>query len=199
MGTLRIPLPKLTSVARLEKLALAGAEYRDWYVWATDQVTLAAEELDIDPKKLADYLAIFSPRVSVRRSIRWTLHYLRTGEFMPDVTRSHKAAMLHYNLTGEIRGPKTGPFALALRGNVDALVLDSWMGKALGIEPDRLAVQAVWKAAAARVLSVAKRLGWTPTQTQAAIWAGIVLEERINVPALNILSELGSMDTLPPF
>ena len=67
-------------------------------------------------------------------------------------------------------GPKTGPFARALAGAEDAVVLDAWMARALKIDQAKFANKRIHRKCSDRVRAVAARLGWTPAQTQAAIW-----------------------------
>lgn len=191
MSRLKYPVPHMTPVARLAEVAEEGSEYRPWYVYAGDQIAKVAPILGTDPGRLADMLALFSPRVSVSRSATWAVTYIQTGRFMADCTRGHKAAVEHYLLTGEIRGPKTGPFAKALRGDPNAIVLDTWMGVAMmpDTNPGRFEVRAVWDKAANRLREVAAYLGWPVAETQAAIWGGTYLRSHINgrVPALDLV------------
>jgi hypothetical protein len=130
--------------------------------------------LSISPGRLADLLSVFSPRLQVLRSIRLTLEYIETGIVPSGVMRGTRAALEHYESTGEIRGPKTGPFARALRGDESAIVLDVWMAKAFGIPQTKLTGKAVAARCKGRIRTVARRLGWTPAETQAAIWTAAV-------------------------
>lgn len=177
----------MTGVTRLERLALLGESGRYWYVRAGEQIDAAATLLNVDPDTLADLLSIFSPRVSVLRSIRHTLHYIQTGKYRADVRRGIRAGIEHYNLTGEIRGPKTHPFARALKGDPAAIVLDVWMGKAFGIDPLGWGKRDIRRIAKARIRAVARRLGWKPAEAQAAIWAGTLMQAGRTVPALHLV------------
>lgn len=166
---------RMTTRVRLTKLAMAGHDMRPWYDNVRSEISLASTQLRCEPKRIADLLAIFSPRVSVFRCVRWTVHYIRTGEFMHDVTRSTKAAVRHYEATGEIRGVKTGPFARALLNDDNAVVLDTWMAVAFNVDPKHIGDKpAVRKAMERSVRAVASTLGWRVVETQAAIWAAIV-------------------------
>lgn len=165
---------RLTGVERLRQYAEAGADGRTWYDHAADQVLAGSDRLGIASGRFADLLAIFSPRVSVRRSIRLTVHYVRTGEYLPGVVRPVQIAVGHYNLTGRIRGPKTGPFARALRGDLTVVVLDVWMARALGVPQKALERRPVHSESTLRIRSAALELGWPPAAAQAAIWHTIV-------------------------
>jgi len=155
-------------------LALQGESGRHWYNYATEQVKGAAFILDIDSDRLSDLLALFSPRVSVKRNIRVTLAYLATGKHGKGTMKGTKAAVTHYELTGDIRGPKTSAFAKALQGDLSAVVLDTWMADAFGIDQSRFSVKAVHRECCKRIRAVAGELGWKPAEVQAAIWVAVV-------------------------
>jgi len=198
---LKNPLPRLRSIHGLTTLALDGADHRGWYADAREQILEVAPTIPrptgltgVDPQTFAELLALFSPRTSVTRSIRWAVHFARTSEYMHDVHRSIRLAVEHWKKTGEIRGLKTAPFARALMGDPDALVLDSWMYKAIGIPPERSEVPTVHAIAASKVYAVARTLAWPIAETQAAIWAGIVREHGRNVPVLDIRAIIGGTE-----
>lgn len=197
---LTYPIPRITGMRTLADMALDGADHRYWYDSAREQIGLAAQILvgeghGTTPDRLCELLALFSPRVSVLRSSRFMLHYIRTRGYMPDVMRTVRASVEHWRITGEIRGPKTRPFADALKGDKSALVLDVWMGEALGVNPKRWEVRAVWDAGAKRIRQTARYLNWPVAETQAAIWAATVMRQPYgNVPAFNLIAELTASD-----
>jgi len=106
------------------------------------------------------------------------------GEPMPaDVMRITLASLEHYESTGEIRGPKTSQFALALQGVPNAVVLDTWMATALQcniyFRPPKVRLEAE-----RRVRLAARRLGWPAREFQAAVWCATVKRAGRNVPAM---------------
>ncbi len=161
--------------AKLRKLALAGADGRPWYDWARAEISAAAPLLGVSETRLADLLALFSPRVSVKKSVRMAVHYIRTGAHSHDVLPMVRVGVAHYEATREIRGCKTAPFAKALMGDKSAVVLDTWMAVAFGLDPgwikDRPRLR---RRMAATLERVAAGLGWPVAETQAAIWAATV-------------------------
>ena len=177
----------MKGIAHLERLALLGESGRYWYVHAYAQIESASTLLRCEPDRLADLLSIFSPRVSVLRSIRHTLFYIQAGKYRTDVRRGIRTGVEHYNLTGEIRGPKTHPFAQALKGDTGAIVLDVWICRALGIDQLAVSKRDTRRIAKARIRAVARRLGWQPSEAQAAIWAGTLIQAGRNVPRLHLV------------
>jgi len=76
--------------------------------------------------------------------------------------------------TGAVTGPKTGPFHRAVLGDPDALVLDVWISRALGVPQEALTRKDVRAKAVARFGAVARSLGWSVAETQAAVWTSVV-------------------------
>lgn len=174
MPSLKYPIPRLPSPRTLASIALANADNRDWYRYANTQILHAATHTyHCTPTRLADLLSLFSPRVAISRSVRFTHTYLTSNKrFEKDVVYTIRASVRHYEATGKIRGPKTAPFARALMLDPHAIVLDTHMGSLFGIDSKRFEVKMIWNECASRIRSAAKLLGWQPAETQAAIWAG---------------------------
>ena len=145
--------------------------------------------LGTSPEKLAGYLAVYSPRVSVRRSIRMAYHRIRTGEHAHDCMRGVRAAVEHWEATGEIRGPKTRAFCAALLGDGSAVVLDVWMARVLGIPQDMLGRVRVYRKGEDRIRAVASVVGWTPAETQAALWVATVKDAGRNPGQIQLVRD----------
>lgn len=174
-------------VDRLCSLSERGYAHRGWYLQAHQQVRHLAGLLGVSTVRCADLLSLFSPRVAVKRSINFTVHYLTTnGEFRQDVTRSVRAAVAYYEQTGIIRGPKTSAFASAIMQDESAVVLDTWMAQAMRVD-QREFVRQRYEYHADVVRRVSVRLGIPAARTQAAIWSGIVMEHGRRVPHMSIM------------
>jgi hypothetical protein len=157
---------RIASVRTLQRLAVEGADGRHWYQGAELQLRRLCEVHDWDPTEFAEVLALTSPRVQVSRNVPLAIKFMRTGLCM----RLHRAQIEHWLKTGVIRGKKCEPFARALMGDPTAVVLDVWMSKALGVTHAQVTQKRVMDVAVPRVHKVARALGWTPCQVQAAIW-----------------------------
>jgi hypothetical protein len=99
---------------------------------------------------------------------------------MTNTMKSIRRSLEIYQQTGKIGGNKVPEFARALLGDDDSIVLDTWMAKAIVNEPDpsvkHFGRKATKKAAQVLVQTVAKRLGISPRECQAAIWSGMFRE-----------------------
>lgn len=164
---------------RPTELAHLGGAHRDWYDRAHASIARYCahhpwpEGFRPTVGDVADVLAITSPRVRVARNVRLTREYFESGSLgpagvLPGVLRSLEV----WQATGAVLGPKTRPFARALRGDGSALVLDTHMFQAYGHPAGRVPRVAERRRIARSVRSVAGRLGWKVAETQAAVWAG---------------------------
>lgn len=168
-------LPRLSSVATLTALALEGADGRDWYQDAESCIRSVCEPDGWDPATFADVLALTSPRVQVKRNWLFAIHYMETGACHPIMMATIRGSVEHWERSGEIRGPKTGPFARACLGDPDAVVLDVWMAVAFGVDQSAFSNRPpVHRECVRRVRAAARRLGWEARQVQAAVWYAVV-------------------------
>ena len=172
---------------KLKDLAIMGANNKDWYDIAQASIKVYADSIGANSDRIADILAITSPRVHVSRNIKIMRAYVEHGT-LDGVLPGTKLALAHYEKTGEIRGPKTKAFAAALKADHNAVVLDIWLARALGIPQESLGSKKIHTKSTQRINRVAKQLGWSPRDTQAAIWAGMYLSyhKKPNVPKLQI-------------
>lgn len=168
-------------------LALQGIAGAGWYDAAHETIKAYAAAHGHDVQRVADILAITSPRQTVARNVQLAHAYL-TDRSVRGVMKGIRAALDHYEQTGEIRGPKTGAFARALTGSPDAVVIDVWMYRALGYDwPSMTPTR--YRQACDAVRSLAATLRYpdgttlTPAETQAAVWCGVRLVHRCTTHA----------------
>ena len=69
-----------------------------------------------------------------------------------------------------LKGLKTNAFARAIAGDKDAVVIDTWMIKAAGMESSKGVNKKEYKELSLAVTEVANIVKLTPRTTQALIW-----------------------------
>jgi len=166
-----------TYVRRFNKL-LSGVTYGDverasrWY---SDARMVAQEVADIAGCTLeqgASIVSAYSPRVTWARNIVLALAHAR-GDIQPSLGTSRRAAIrAQEHGFDALNGPKTNAFARAIAGDDDAVVIDVWMCRAAGVDPDRL-TPSLYRDIAQSVRTVAKQHGCTPVTMQALIWGRV--------------------------
>ena len=166
----------------LLRYAMEGWEWRHWYADAHTAIAEVCQRFNWDTGKFIDVMAITSPRVQVSRNWGLTFTYMRTGKLPPGVMRSTRTALSNWEKGEGIKGRKTGPFAAALKGDTDALVLDVWMALALGVEQTKVTRLDNIAAARRRMERIAGVLGCTMSEAQASVWCGII-RSRGGMPA----------------
>lgn len=160
---------KTIKVERPITLARRGERGRSWYTESSESVKKYADSKGFTHKRVADILAITSPRVSVKRNITLATRYLEEGSTY-GIMLGRIRALQRYERTGEFSGPKVTAFSKALQGDTTVVVVDSWMLKAFGeLNPTVKAFKYITSV----TKMVATRLTWHPVEAQAAIWVGI--------------------------
>lgn len=172
---------KTPSIRSLCKLARENAAAANWYNLATAEIAEVCSAENWDVVRFTGILSVTSPRVSVRRNARITLHYFSTGELLANVMRSIRRSVERFNATGEIVGQKTNAFNAALLGDNSAIVLDVHMADLFGVEQRYLSAKRTRQPLQDIVRRVAERVRMTPRDCQAALWAGQV-KRRGRVP-----------------
>ena len=140
-----------------------------WYVDAERIAEKVAENLGTTLEVGASVVSAFSPRerwsVNVARAIAWSL-----GQ---DVTcLKNNLVMANNSLTlgfAALKGLKTNSFAKAIAGDEQAVVIDVWMLRAVGIEKKTPNQSQYWELVEA-VKKTAFEYGMTPRAMQALIW-----------------------------
>jgi hypothetical protein len=140
-----------------------------WYVDAEKVAHEVARNLDVDLEKGASVVSAFSPRERWARNITNAIKF-SLGE--PVVALGNNIKMANSSLLlgyQALKGLKTNSFAKAIAGDEDAVVIDVWMLRAVGIEKKSPNQTLYWELADA-VKKVAADNGMTPRAMQALIW-----------------------------
>ena len=176
----------MTTTPTLRTLALTGRIGRRWYVRQRAAIQRICRFHGWNSRRFMQVLAITSPRCTTTRNLRVTMHYFRTHTLPPDVIRSTRAALKHWEQTGHIRGPKTSRFYKALTGDPSACPIDTWLCEALNIDPHTARRPKIQAATERRFRRIATELGWTLASVQAAVWVGRVIQSGFTIPSYRI-------------
>jgi thermostable 8-oxoguanine DNA glycosylase len=140
-----------------------------WYLDAEKVAHEVARNLGTSLEVGATVVSAFSPRE------RWTTNVAKAiafslGQDVVGLANNLKMAKSGLLLGFDaLNGQKTNAFARAIAGDEQAVVIDVWMLRALGIEK-KTPNQTLYKEMARAVRKVANELGMTPRATQALIW-----------------------------
>jgi hypothetical protein len=141
--------------------------------WYLDAETIAREvstNLNVSLEIGATIVSAFSPRErwsrNVSNAIKFSLGKELTGVLGNNIRMANAGLTLGFEA---LKGSKTNAFAKAIAGNENAVVIDVWMLRALGIEK-KTPSQSIYNEMANAVTAVAKAHGMTPRAMQALIW-----------------------------
>jgi hypothetical protein len=140
-----------------------------WYVDAEKVAHEVARNLDVSLEKGASVISAFSPRerwtTNVAKAIAFSLGQDVVG-LSNNLKMANNSLLLGYQA---LKGLKTNAFAKAIAGDEDAVVIDVWMLRAVGIER-KTPNQTQYKELEDAVKKVAFDNGMTPRAMQALIW-----------------------------
>lgn len=140
-----------------------------WYLDAERVAEQVASNLGVTLEKGASVVSAFSPRE------RWSLNVAKAIQFSLGetvVALGNNIRMANSSLElgfKALNGQKTNAFAKAIAGDENAVVIDVWMLRAVGIEK-KSPTQAQYKVLADAVTETATKYGMTPRSMQALIW-----------------------------
>jgi hypothetical protein len=140
-----------------------------WYLDAERVAEEVARNLGTTLEIGATVVSAFSPRERWTRNVSNAIKF-SLGENV--VALGNNIKMANAGLTqgfAALRGQKTNAFAKAIAGNENAVVIDVWMLRALGIEK-KSPTQSQYVVMAEAVTAVAIEHGMTPRAMQALIW-----------------------------
>ena len=141
-----------------------------WYLDAETVAREVATNLNTTLEIGATVVSAFSPRErwarNVMNAVKFSLGEEMTGVLGNNTRMAEKGLTIGFDA---LKGLKTNAFARAIAGNENAVVIDVWMLRALGIEkktPNRTQYNEM----ATAVTIVAGMHGMTPRAMQALIW-----------------------------
>jgi hypothetical protein len=140
-----------------------------WYMDAERVAAQVARNLDSTLEVGATVVSAFSPRErwtnNVTKAISFSLGNSIPG-FKNNMVMANNAIAFGYDA---LKGLKTNAFARAIAGDEQAVVIDVWMLRAVGIEK-KTPSQSQYNDLANAVKKVAFDYGMTPRAMQALIW-----------------------------
>ena len=140
-----------------------------WYLDAERVAAQVARNLDSTLEVGATVVSAFSPRErwtnNVTKAISFSLGNNIPG-FKNNMLMANNAIAFGYDA---LKGLKTNAFARAIAGDEQAVVIDVWMLRAVGIEK-KTPSQSAYNELASAVKKVAFDYGMTPRAMQALIW-----------------------------
>jgi hypothetical protein len=164
-----------TKLKELVGLRGAGAHGMGWYEETATWVkkTFGPEDSDMFLRFLALTSADSSTEGGAALAMKAFAQW-KGGLPFDGMRGPHMVGMLHDAVRGEnFGGDKIQSFYRALRGEKDAVVLDRWMIRALGLPASRSALsEPDYKLYSAIVRNLADDAKMSPRQLQAAIWEG---------------------------
>lgn len=142
---------------------------RDWYQRASADIRA---KYGTDADLFCDILAATSPQCSIKANVGYARDAYdrhKRGLKVEGWIPCHTSNLKRVRDGQPLRGPKVRAFARALRGDAEAIVVDSWMLRACGYNQATAPRDSV-RVAHEAVRMVADQMEWTGSETQAAIW-----------------------------
>jgi hypothetical protein len=141
-----------------------------WYRDAEEVAEEVARNLDTTLEVGASVVSAFSPRerwsTNVAKAIAYSLGGRPKG-LQNNLTMADNAMTLGFDA---LKGQKTNAFARAIAGDTDAVVIDTWMIKAAGMDSTKGVNKTQYALLSDTVRNLAREHGLTPRTTQALIW-----------------------------
>jgi hypothetical protein len=123
-------------------------------------------------------MAILSPRTSWRWNVRWTqmiVDAFLQREAMPAVSTMANRLKAWSELHGRpaLSGQKASAFARAIAGDSDAVVIDSWVLRSVGLSPKKTVTRHRQRWITSAYVEAALLAGETPRDMQAIVWCAV--------------------------
>tara|TARA_R100001463_G_scaffold43544_3_gene90812 strand:- start:1863 stop:8399 length:6537 start_codon:yes stop_codon:yes gene_type:complete len=169
----------------VEELAEQGKVGKDWYEKSAQAaLDVAGGDMQV-AEKILDLIAVTSPGMPVKTNMGQAvklMYQIAQGEVtgagrFPTTVRKQVEGLIAGKKLNEVMGDKkVVSFAENLKRSLtgaddNRVTVDVWMQRAYGFE-NEVPTDAQYQSVSKDVTRIAKKKGWTPKQTQAAIWVG---------------------------
>lgn len=173
MPTERVFVARLLSHYKQADKAVVNAG-RSWYKNARATIRALATKYGVGEGCAAGVMAATSPRVHWKRNIALTELFLagtyRHGCFKDNADKARRIVAGERPLA-VLRGPKVRAFYRALMGQLQHVVVDVWMQRAVRYL-DKV-TEAIYNLIARATTLAAERIGIPPAEFQAVVWTAI--------------------------
>jgi hypothetical protein len=151
---------------------------RQWYPGAYELCREIAGDA-VSPAIVARVMAILSPRCTWSMCVTWTRAVVSAfvaGEAGPPAVSTganRRKAWAELNGQLALSGQKTTAFAAAIQGNKDAIVIDSWVLRSVGLLPKAKVTRHRQRWITRAYHEAAQMVGEAPRDLQAIVWCAI--------------------------
>ena len=160
----------IATTATPAQIEQATQWYADAELLAHDLIRIyQSRNINVTVENTASIISAFSPRQRWSRNMAQALEFAHGGK---PAGLKNNLLMAENSLTmgfDALKGQKTNAFAKAIAGDENAVVIDVWMLRAVGIEK-KSPTQSQYKVLADAVTATATMYGMTPRSMQALIW-----------------------------
>lgn len=155
-----------------------GKYLADWYNDIPQELEMIFGK---DADMMTSFLASTSTRTSSKSNItlamkaykQWVIDGRNAGFFdFKGFMKSHRENLRRATGGFDLSGPKVTNFDKALRGDLEAVVVDRWMMRAFGLK-NETPTDAQYEIIESIVRKMAAKVGVKPAEYQAGIWVGI--------------------------
>ena len=196
---------------RVDELVSEGKVGKDWYDNSADAALRLTGGNIKEAEMVLDLIAITSPSMPVKTNTGQMVKLLYqiaqgdikgAGRFPGTVKKQVEGLLEGKKLSELMKDAKVVSFAENLKRSLtkaddNRVTVDVWMQRAYGYE-NEVPTDAQYRFVAKDVRRIATKMGWTPKQTQAAIWVGAKSRwETINGNKMPLKSALRKMKSTP--
>ena len=176
MNTLTVDTPVLSDYAEAYRSLIMQATLGQveqasvWYMEAQEVAEDVAEIMSTTLEVGASIVSAFSPRERWASNVQ-KAYAFASGKPVSGLPNNLKMAQRASELGFDaLNGQKTNAFARAIAGDTNAVVIDTWMIKAAGLDSSKGVNKTQYNELSEAVRNVANDFGLTPRTAQALIW-----------------------------